>query len=266
MRNVQIKGEGATKFKQQTVQADKDGKYCASLPAGTYTISPLVSSSEESAGLTFSPPQASIEVASTPLNDVNFSQLRVTVSGRVVCLATPCDTAVSVTLHPSSSSSSASSITTSLGLDNQFTLRDVLPGNYRISVNIPNDVWCWDEQTRQLAVSRDTANVEFVQTGYVLPVTASHDASLLVARGKDAQETHVVKANSPAKICLKKSGTYTVTPQACFKFGQDSFTFDTAAPRPLDLHASRILSPLLSPSLCSPSLPFSFSLHSLSFK
>jgi hypothetical protein len=245
VRDVQIKGEGG-KFKQQTVQADKGGKYCVSLPPGTYTVTPIVSSTEEKAGLNFSPPQTTISVASTPLNDIHFSQLRVTVSGRVVCLAPPCDKSVSVTLHPKSAAAhaSSSSITTGLGLtDNQFTLRDVLPGSYEISVNFPGDAWCWETQSRELAVTKDIANVEFVQSGYVLPVTTPHDIQLHVARAqdaKDAGETHAIHAGTN-KVCVKQPGKYTVTPKSCFKFGQDSFDFDTASPRPLELQTSRIL-------------------------
>ena len=242
LRDVQVKSENG-KLKQQTVQADKDGKYCVSLPAGKYTITPIVSYSEEKAGLNFSPPQATVEVALTPLNDINFSQLRVTVSGRVVCLTNPCDKAVSVALHPDTAVASSSSITTGLGLtDNQFTLRDVLPGSYKISVNYPNDAWCWEVQSRDLPVSKDITNIEFVQSGYVLPVTSPHAIQLHVAHAqdkKDAGERHTLQVGTN-RICVKQPGKYTVTPKACFKFGQDSFVFDTTSPRPLELQTSRI--------------------------
>jgi hypothetical protein len=242
VRDVQIKSEGG-KYKQQTIRADKDGKYCASLPAGTYTITPIVSSSEGQAGLNFSPSHATVEVAFTPINDINFSQLRVTVSGRVVCLTAPCDKAVSVTLHPNSAVASSSAITTGLGLtDNQFTVRDVLPGSYKISVNFPNDAWCWEAQSRDLPVTKDITNIEFVQSGYVLPVTTTHDIELYVAHAKDKKdsgEMHTLHAGAN-KICVKQPGKYTVTPKSCFKFGQDSFDFDTASPRPVELQTSRI--------------------------
>lgn len=248
VRDVQITANNNNKFKQQTVQAGRDGKYCVSLPSGSFTITPLVSSAEEKAGLNFSPSQATVSVSSTPLYDINFSQLRVTVSGRVVCIPTPssssCDTGVSVSLVPTTPSSSASSATAGLGLDNQFTFRDVLPGNYRLSVNIPNDVWCWDEQSKTVTVSKDTSNFEFVQTGFVLPVTASHDTDLVINRvggKKEEEEVKSTKAGEATKVCLKKAGAYTVVPKSCFKFGsKDSFSFDTSSPAPLDLQASRI--------------------------
>lgn len=245
LRDVQI--TSTSNNKQQTVQADKDGKYCVSLPVGSYSITPVVTSAEERSGLNFSPSQATITVASTPLHDINFSQLRVTVSGRVTCIpsssSSSCDTGVSVSLVPTAPSSSASPATAALGLDNQFTFRDVLPGTYRLSVHIPNDVWCFDEQVKTVTVSKDSSDFEFVQTGFVLPVTTSHDTDLVVSSvgGKKDEETHKVKAGEAGKVCLKKAGTYNVVPKSCFKFGnKDSFSFDTANPTPLDLQASRI--------------------------
>lgn len=248
VREVQVRPDGskAGASKQHAVQANKDGEYCFSLASGSYTITPTVSSSEEKAGLTFSPPSSSIEVASTPIQGINFSQLRITVSGRVICLTSPCDPAISVTLLPTSTTPSSSSVmTTSLDItDNQFFLRDVLPGNYRVAVNMPNDVWCWEVQFKDLNINKDITNIEFVQTGYSLPVTADHDVELHVAHSKDKKKgeiTHKLNAGIPTKLCVLSPGSYTLTPKSCFKFGQETFSFDTAVPKAVDLKATRIL-------------------------
>ncbi len=239
-REVKFEGKDS---KSQPATTDKDGKFCTYLAAGTYTVSPVVSSTEQTAGLVFSPPSLSLDVAYSPIQDITFSQLRVTVSGRVVCLTMPCDPSVSITLQPASTQSPASSTATTTSLDitdSQFFLRDILPGSYRVVVNTPNDIWCWKTQSHDLVILKDTTNIEFVQSGYGLPITADRDVEVHIQRGKDDKSIHKLTKGTATRICLEKPGNYELTTHSCFKFDQDSFSFDTSAPRAIDLKASRI--------------------------
>lgn len=71
---------GSDEYKTETM---KGGEYCTHLPPGKYTVRVDISKSEQ---VQFFPVSQTVEITSSPVSDINFSQLKATVKGSVKCL------------------------------------------------------------------------------------------------------------------------------------------------------------------------------------
>jgi hypothetical protein len=80
----------------------------------------------------FSPPTRQLTVKDKPLQGIDFSPLRATLTGQVVCLPTPCET-LSITL--SALDSELPPATQSVAADGSYTFTDVLPGQYEVCLH-----------------------------------------------------------------------------------------------------------------------------------
>lgn len=75
----------SAKYRTETTKTT--GDFCIYLPQGNYTARVLTGSSgSESDNIQFFPVSQLVQVNNLPVNDVNFSQLKATVSGQVKCL------------------------------------------------------------------------------------------------------------------------------------------------------------------------------------
>lgn len=79
-------------FHTQVNTKSGTGEWCTYLPSGRYTVEVLTSSEEKSAGVQFFPLQQNIEVNTSPVSGILFSQLRAEISGEIRCLNDPDNT------------------------------------------------------------------------------------------------------------------------------------------------------------------------------
>jgi hypothetical protein len=237
-RQIILMTESGSQLKSTT---DSAGKFCFQVGPGRYIVSPYVSSTESSNGLWFSGQDRQIAVESVPVLDLVFSQAKLTVSGRVKCLEVPCARTLSVSLI--STSRSNEQITTGLaptiaGEDkSEFVFKDVLPGKYQLEVI--QDNWCWEKEVIEVDVSsKDVNNIEFLQKGYQLDLTLSHPAEIEWGlEGSNVPREKKSLEKGSHELCLTKPGVYSVKPISCFKFEKETYKFDTAQPKRLDMNA-----------------------------
>lgn len=168
----------ASTFHTQAKSKKETGEWCAYLEPGKYSIQILTSSEDSASGIQFFPKQQDIEVASSPLSGITFSQLRATVSGEVKCLsdgdgATLCR-ASEITLNSLDADGNRNGHVTKAKLENgKYSFSEVLPGTYEVSV--PTNLLCWESNTLTLIVKSATEIVPtFVHIGYLVSVSSSH--------------------------------------------------------------------------------------------
>ena len=178
--------------------------------------------------------------------NVSFTKARVTVSGRVECIETPCDPSISVALvadgHQNRRVADVSSTDNGSSV---FEFTSVVPGLHKLSVN--QDAWCWEQQTIPLQISAEpVSQILFKQSGYIMNAILSHDIHLVFSLekpkngGEEAQHTFKMTKGSQ-NFCLSKPGLYKITPRSCYLFQQDAYQYDTSAPRVLDFDATHYL-------------------------
>jgi hypothetical protein len=155
-----------------------------------------------------------VTVTRNPVLDILFSQARVTVSGTVKCITSPCDVTVSM-------ATSNNKVSANLQGDT-FTFKDVLPGHYRLEVSKSD--WCWDHPFLSLDVSTDDiTSLSFVQTGYQAHIRASQAVQVEI----DGNVTKLKRGLN--SVCVAKQGKHSIVPtEACMQFTESSYTFDTA--------------------------------------
>jgi hypothetical protein len=143
-----------------------------------------------------------------------------------------------------------------------FSFPTLLPGTARVSLDYP--LWCWEAETVAVEISPDLVpTVNFVQTGYAMSYTTSHDVTVLAARENETGVEYSLGRGSGRK-CLTAPGLYTVTPVSCHKFQMQEYGFDTSFPAAVVLTAvaHEVSATVLSPS---PSPDLSLSVRSLGY-
>lgn len=117
----------------------------------------------------------------------------------------------------------ASSHLSSTLKDNTFTFQNVLPGTYQVQVE--NSKWCWNHDSVPVEVSiDDIVGIEFVQTGYRAEITADTSIQAEI----DGKIRKLEKGKN--SICVGNTGKHTLVPkEKCFKFNQDSYSFDSTS-------------------------------------
>lgn len=81
VEKIAIKKIGSTFFTQAVSVPDQDGEFCLYLANGKYSLEVLLDETDKKSGLQFYPLQQSIEVNSTKIEDIVFSQLLARVQG-----------------------------------------------------------------------------------------------------------------------------------------------------------------------------------------
>ena len=119
----------------------------------------------------------------------------------------------------------------------EFVFKDVLPGKYQLEVI--QDNWCWEKEAIEVDVSsKDVNNIEFVQKGYQLDLTLSHPAEIEWGlEGSNVPREKKSLEKGSHELCLTKPGVYSIKPISCFKFEKETYKFDTAQPKRLDMNA-----------------------------
>lgn len=172
----------ASTFHTQATSQKGTGEWCTFLPPGKYSIQILTSSEDLASGIQFFPKQQNIEVNTSPLSGITFSQLRATVTGDVKCLTDGEGTAQcrasTISLNPLDADGNRNGQVITASLTNgKYSFSEVLPGTYEVSV--PTNLLCWESNTLTLIVKSATEIVPtFVHTGYLVSVSSSHNTKV----------------------------------------------------------------------------------------
>eukprot|EP01127_Copromyxa_protea_P023042 TRINITY_DN8529_c0_g1_i1.p1 TRINITY_DN8529_c0_g1~~TRINITY_DN8529_c0_g1_i1.p1 ORF type:complete len:996 (-),score=239.24 TRINITY_DN8529_c0_g1_i1:43-3030(-) len=226
---------------EKRAQTDKRGAYCISVKPGKYSVKPQVDSSEIESGLLLSAMELTVVVESEPVLDINFDQARLTVSGQVRCIESPCHNSISVSL---SAVGRTTRVTTGLSIahddsstEGHFVFKDVLPGKYEVTIHQSN--WCWDKESQIVEVNtKDHSGASFVQTGYLINVRSSHDFSLKF-QTPTGETSEKALTRGKNEFCVPVPGKYKFTPESCYQFSEPEFIYDTSAPEVLELNAEK---------------------------
>ena len=131
----------STKF-TETIVSDMTERFCVPLKPETYSIS-LVTSDEN---VKLIPSKSKITVKSEPVLDLKFSQFTATLTGRIITKDSTDD------LHIQLLNQMDGKTVRSLKFSDlkrvspnrfDFSVENVLPGTYRLSISKDSDSWCW---------------------------------------------------------------------------------------------------------------------------
>lgn len=168
----------ASTFHTQATSKKETGEWCTYLEPGKYSIQILTSSEDLASGIQFFPRQQDIEVTTSPLSGITFSQLRATVTGDVKCLTDGDGAALcrlsEISLNSLDADGNRNGHVTKAKLANgKYSFSEVLPGTYEVSV--PTNLLCWESNTLTLIVKSATEIVPtFEHIGYLVSISSSH--------------------------------------------------------------------------------------------
>ncbi|CAI8042447.1 Nodal modulator 1 [Geodia barretti] len=221
------------------------------LRPGQYAFTPDVRPAEQEWGLAFVPPTKDFIVTTSPSpsSSLSFTQFTASLSGTLSCLEWCPPSGVPVTMSQGGRRETASATPSSSSGPGvaSFSFSSLLPGSVSVSLDYP--LWCWEAETITVEINPDLVpSVNFVQTGYAMLYTTSHDVTVLVGKENDTGVEYSLEKGSGRK-CLAAPGLYTVTPKSCHRF-QMQYGFDTSFPAPLVLTAvaHTVTATVLSPS------------------
>ncbi|KYM94379.1 PREDICTED: nodal modulator 3 [Cyphomyrmex costatus] len=231
-RRISIQNTAAT-FYEEFDTNEKTGEYSVYLAPDKYQLSVIVSTEEKTKGLQFYPLQQTIDVTSQPITNVNFLQLKATLTGTVHCLpGTDCSQA-SVTLKILD----GVTIKTVQAKDGQYQFTDVLPGHYEIFID--NDVFCWENPSYRISITSERAEVPpFKQTGFSITFISSHDTIVEYFEPNNTKLITLPLNKGSMRHCVPKFGAYTFTPKGCHIYENSSYTWDTSNLSPILLHST----------------------------
>jgi len=228
-RIVMIKAKGG--YQEQKMQVNEQGEFCMEVKMGEYTVIPQVNLDETSYGLHLSPHSHEIKVEGDPIKDLRFSQIKVSLTGKVKCFDPEECKDVSIQLsglHETTQSTKATK--------NTFTFASVLPGKYKLSIIKPD--FCWQESDINVEIkSQNIKDIEFIQTGYALQYDAAKDVEVLIS-GKN---TPILFKEGVNSYCLSAKGEYVLTPTGCYKFAEPTIQYNTATPKIVKLLPEKYL-------------------------
>ncbi|KAJ8298746.1 hypothetical protein KUTeg_022806 [Tegillarca granosa] len=222
-----------------SIATETDGKFCTKVGKGKFIVKVHLTDEETKAGLLISPNEKVVTLVNTPILDVTFSQFRASISGKVTCLE-KCG-AIEVLLDPLGRGEKEKKTITESGKGGNFIFDKVMPGKYKVT--LLHDSWCWKDKTLDVeVVDTDISGIEFVQTGYILKCSISHEVKLHFAHEKKEGNVGSFNLNKGTnRFCLAQPGVYRLTMDSCHKFEKDVYTYDTSNPELLTLTAVKHL-------------------------
>ncbi|XP_078443187.1 carbohydrate-binding-like fold [Wolffia australiana] len=237
---------GIGNVKPQAVETDESGNFCFEVPPGEYRLSALAMKSQRTSRIQFSPQYVDVMV-NKPVLNVEFLQAQVNIYGNVVP-KDKCSSLISVALSRLDGRDLDDKKTIHLNEAScDFVFSKVFPGKYQIQVKHEGstgaeDNWCWEKRTFDIDVGvEDKKGVVFVQEGYWMTISSTHDADAFI-RQPDAATRHLKVKTGSQKICLQNPGVHELHfVNACVSFGNSSFMFDTSYESTLNLIGDRYL-------------------------
>ncbi|CAL7942843.1 unnamed protein product [Xylocopa violacea] len=231
-RKISIQNTAATFIKQIETDA-KTGEFCVYLSPDRYQLNVIVTPEERAKGLQFFPLQQTIDVSSRSIRNVNFLQLKATLTGAVKCLPkTDCSQA-SVTLKVLD----GITIKTIQAKGGQYQFTDVLPGHYEVLID--NDIFCWLNPSYRISVTSERSELPlFEQTGFSVTFISSHDTTVEYSRPNESKRLTLALNKGSTKHCVPEAGMYTFVPRSCHVYDKSSYTWDTSILSPVLLHST----------------------------
>ncbi|BES94845.1 nodal modulator [Nesidiocoris tenuis] len=202
------------------VTTDSKGSYCLFLTPGKYTFTPV----PDKGGLLFSPAKRTVNVVDGPIRNVDFSQLRSTIKGKIVCM-TQCPL-IAVNLKPRGQGSALQTI----AKNGRYEFGDVMPGDYDIYLE-PGLGWCWDKESLSLIVVDEITEVPtFTQSGYTVTIVSSHSTGLTYySEGLPNEKLKLNVSPGSTHICVSKSTPYIFKPEGCHRYEEETFRWVTGS-------------------------------------
>ncbi|CAC5408303.1 Nodal modulator 2,Nodal modulator 3,Nodal modulator 1 [Mytilus coruscus] len=206
-----------------SIATDKDGKFCTHAASGKYVIKVHLTEEEMGGGLQIIPSEKSITIPNAPVLDVMFTQFRAKVTGAVACLEKCGSMEVSLEAVGRDDFKQTSEVKES-GKEGIFYFENVMPGKYKAI--LMHDTWCWKEKTIDIEVTdKDLTGIKFIQTGYILKCSISHEIKLHFAHEKKVGTVGSFNLNKGKnRFCLAQPGVYKLTPDSCHKSSPELLT------------------------------------------
>ncbi|XP_078724820.1 BOS complex subunit NOMO1-like [Lampetra fluviatilis] len=223
-------------------ETDALGAFCFLAPSGTYGLQVDVSEAESKAGLALQPALQTVTVTRAPVLGLSFTQLLLSLSGTVSCLA-GCGELALTLQHAAPQGEKRSLSLSDSGPVADFSFDRLLLGRYKVSVG--QEEWCWKNRSLEVELleSGGGGHVEFRQTGFMLRCSLSHSIALEFYQDEKGPENVGVYnlTKGMNRFCLSLPGMYKLTPRSCHRFQQDVYTYDTAHPSVLAMTATHHL-------------------------
>ncbi|KAK3877987.1 hypothetical protein Pcinc_017343 [Petrolisthes cinctipes] len=219
-----------------SVMTGDGGKGCIHLSPSQqqYTASVKLTPDADQAGLRFGPLEHTFTVSSEPIDELSFSQFLGEISGEIKCLEKCPPLTVSLRSSRGSGGSGGVALKTVTSSDSTFTIGDVVPGTYTLTVQ--EDEWCWRAKSMPVIVDTHNVRVTLEQIGYQLTLASSHQTTLSYTSTLGASGTVVAQKGSTL-VCISDPGMYTLTPVGCHKFGSSQIQWSTSSPSLVTLSA-----------------------------
>ncbi|XP_017778651.1 PREDICTED: nodal modulator 1 [Nicrophorus vespilloides] len=222
MESVQVSITRIGSTQHIALQTDYNtGKFCQHLTPGKYQVQVNVPQSQT---LQFFPITQLIEVISSPVNDITFSQLKATITGDVDCQKSRPDCAGLKVIFKATIDSEQYIANV---IDNKYVLNDMRPGTYKVSLSSNN--LCWKEKEFIITITSTTHKVPtFVQNGYSITFVTSHDTKVTYkVPGQDGKVEALPLAKGNSKHCVQKAGVYKFNLDSCHTYSSNVITYDT---------------------------------------
>ncbi|GLH02259.1 Nodal modulator 1 [Gryllus bimaculatus] len=228
-RNVLLTRVGGSAQPQVVETGRGNREFCHFLEPGQYEASVEVTEPEKKRGLVFSPLVHTFEVVDGPLlTGIQFTQLRVDLSGKVLCRPEANCDALSVILHSVSAPEIRHPLTSALTHGGDYIFTSILPGQYEVLVD--KEDWCWEQSKHIVTVGTTTSKWSvpaFKHSGYALSIVSSHNTQswkrLTVPEGS-------------SKSCVIHSGEYEIVPVGCHGYSDKQMRYSLSS-TPLKLTA-----------------------------
>jgi len=231
----------------ESVTDPATGHFSVMLPPGRYLVSTQIKASEQAAGLLLSPQDHAVTVSDAePVTGINFQPVSPIISGTVKCIDHDCGEALSVSIAPIDRTYPRR---TTLRVSRNGTFRSsaLLPGHYsvRISHDLGHFCWLGDSDVAVQLLGEDVTEVEFTQKGYLMSVGASQTTSAetthnTVLHTDDASIRLDVNLTTglDESLCLPKSGEYSISPNGCYQYSKETYTYLTGSPERVQILAT----------------------------
>ena len=239
-----------TEKKIATTKPIKNGSFCFdNVKAGEHFI--RVNAPR---GTILTPKQHDVEV-NGPISGISFGPSKVRVSGKVTCLGkSGCPENLSVKFVSQNGVKATADVT-----DNAFVLKNVSPGRYTLQAFHTNaqSESCWGSEdvgknvfstfnsnAGKMKVNvgvKDIDGLELKQVGYVVNLETSESMEVKIGRTKKKKSSTkkrvLIKGESNTfklkkgvnKVCVPRSGTYTIYPSSCYSFAEATYNIKTSS-------------------------------------
>jgi len=216
-----------------SIPTEKTGSFLVMLPRDTYSLTVKSTPVDEQMGIVFAPITLDISVTDTPISNMYFSPVRVTVSGTVKCIGSCPD--LSVTLKPEGFGQDS----TVVAQNGAFSFENQLPGSYMVVVDETG--LCWENNMVTFNIESDPVdNLVFKQTGWIMDVQSTHETVLKYSDSKDLSgELDIPIGHS--SHCMPSSGSYKLTTSSCHIFQPDTTSSSWSSGQEVRLRAVRHL-------------------------